>query len=87
MEVASSRSGKIANRAYDGTTAATISATPNAAAAKTSSRSRMVTRRAASRAPASEPTAMAEPRMPNSLAPLPNTWVAMKSCANAPSST
>ncbi len=40
-------------------------------------RSRGAARRAASRAPASEPTARTEPSTPNSLAPLPNSSVAI----------
>ena len=68
---------KQAKARYDGSSPATISATPKPVAAKMSSRSRIVGRRAASSAPASEPTASAEPRMPNSPAPLSKTWVAM----------
>ena len=36
-----------------------------------------MTRRAAISAPTSDPTAIDEPRMPYSPAPLPNTWVAI----------
>ena len=54
-----------------------ISNTPNARAAPITRRARIRTRRAASSAPASEPIASTEPRMPYSPAPLWNTWVAI----------
>ena len=57
--------------------AAIVAKTPNAIVAPMTSRSRGCSRRAASRAPASEPIAMIEPSRPYSPAPLWNTSRAM----------
>ena len=54
---------------YVGMVAMTISATPKARAAPTTSRSRVLVRRAASSDPTIEPSAIVEPRMPYSPAP------------------
>ena len=67
-----------ANVRYVGMKPAMTSVTPNSTAAETTSRCRGVPRRAASSAPASDPTAMAEPSRPNSPAPLWNTFVAIR---------
>ena len=67
-----------AKSTYDGISPAAISAAPKPSAATTSSRTRIVDRRADISAPASEPIAMNEPSSPNSLAPLPNTSVAIR---------
>ncbi len=63
---------------YDGSTPATISATPKPAADPSSNLSRTFGRRAASSAPESEPIASAEASRPNSPAPLPNSSVAIR---------
>ena len=68
---------QIAKATYDGSSPATISATPNATAAMITRRCRIRPRRAASSAPDSEPIASVVPRMPYSLAPLWNTSVAI----------
>jgi hypothetical protein len=59
-----------ANVRYDGIRPATISVMPKTTAAMMTSRCRDTVRRAASSEPTSEPTAMIDPSMPYSPAPL-----------------
>ena len=63
--------------AYVGMTDARLVKTPKAKVAATTSRGRGRSRRAANKAPVSEPTAMIDPSRPNSPAPLLNTDVAI----------
>ncbi len=62
---------------YDGAIAARPVAMPKSAAPTNTRRMRGRSRRADSRAPATDPTARLEESSPNSVAPLPNSTLAM----------
>jgi hypothetical protein len=69
---------QMANSRYDGSRPATISVSPKVIAAMITSRCRIRPRRAARRAPDSEPIARVVPSRPYSPAPLWNTSVAIR---------